>query len=100
MPWNDQPCPIALDSVDLPPPPYLVYLDVWERLVTTLDDDALRDVAATAINDALTLASRLVSFAVRSGCAAAQQPRLCARRRNEHQATPAICPLCRGLPPR
>ena len=52
MPWNDQPYPIALDSVDLPPPPYLVYLDVWERLVTTLDDDALRDVAATGADSA------------------------------------------------
>jgi hypothetical protein len=45
MPWNDQPYPIALAPVDLPAPPYLVYLDVWERLVTVLDDDARRDVA-------------------------------------------------------
>jgi hypothetical protein len=46
MPWNDQPYPIALAPVDLPNLPYLVYLDVWERLVTALDDDALLDVAA------------------------------------------------------
>lgn len=29
----------------LPPPPYLVYLDVWERHLTFVEDDALREPA-------------------------------------------------------
>ena len=52
MPWNDQPYPVAVEAEDLPSMPYLIYLDVWERLVTTLDDDALRNVAVTGADTA------------------------------------------------
>jgi hypothetical protein len=50
MPWNDQPYPIALEPVALPTSPHLVYLDVWERHVSALEDDALRDVALDGVD--------------------------------------------------
>jgi hypothetical protein len=49
MSWTQQPYPTAVELEDLPPTPYLVYLDVWERLVTDLEDDALRDAAITGV---------------------------------------------------
>lgn len=45
LPWSKQPYPIATDPSELPEPPYLVYLDVWERHVSTLEDDTIREVA-------------------------------------------------------
>ena len=44
--WSAQPFPPFFpEPPDLPDRPYLVYLDVWERLVTALEDDGLREVA-------------------------------------------------------
>jgi Family of unknown function (DUF6519) len=47
--WSEQPDPPFLadpgSPPDLPPGPYLVYLDVWERLVTSQEDESIRDVA-------------------------------------------------------
>ncbi|KAA8884203.1 hypothetical protein F3087_35220 [Nocardia colli] len=44
--WTDQPYPIAITPPPrLPEPPYVVYLDVWERHVSTLEDDRIREVA-------------------------------------------------------
>ena len=40
---NDYPLDPAQSP--LPPAPFLVYLDVWERLVTSVQDDAIREVA-------------------------------------------------------
>jgi hypothetical protein len=37
--------PLNPDTEKLPNPPYLVYLDVWERLVTAVEDDSIREVA-------------------------------------------------------
>ncbi|MFE2124252.1 DUF6519 domain-containing protein [Rhodococcus aetherivorans] len=43
--WSAQPFPPFTERQALPEPPYLVYLDVWERHVTALEDDTLREVA-------------------------------------------------------
>jgi Family of unknown function (DUF6519) len=37
--------PNLADANDLPAPPFLSYLDVWERLVTYREDDSIREVA-------------------------------------------------------
>jgi len=37
--------PVNSESAPLPAAPFLVYLDVWERLVTYIQDDAIREVA-------------------------------------------------------
>jgi Family of unknown function (DUF6519) len=43
--WSEQPYPISLDAQKPPQMPYLVYLDVWERHVSTVEDENLREVA-------------------------------------------------------
>lgn len=44
--WSQQPYPIALKPPELPTGvAYLVYLDVWERHVSALEDDTIREVA-------------------------------------------------------
>lgn len=43
LPWNEEHADHA--AFELPDPPYLAYLDVWERLVTSLEDEAIREVA-------------------------------------------------------
>jgi hypothetical protein len=37
--------PLGSKSKSLPEMPFLVYLDVWERLITSVEDDSIRDVA-------------------------------------------------------
>ena len=37
--------PIPTDKTTLPQPPFLVYLDVWERDITMLEDPEIREVA-------------------------------------------------------
>lgn len=43
--WSAQPFAPWTELPELPPAPYVVYLDVWERHVDALQDDALREVA-------------------------------------------------------
>lgn len=43
--WSEQPYPPWVDVPALPPTPYLVYLDVWERHVSAAQDDSLLEVA-------------------------------------------------------
>ncbi|HTY32928.1 DUF6519 domain-containing protein [Mycobacterium sp.] len=45
LPWSQQPYPIAVPPPELPTDAYLVYLDVWERHVSTVEDDTIREVA-------------------------------------------------------
>jgi len=37
--------PLRKEELDLPELPYLVYLDVWERHITAIEDDSIREVA-------------------------------------------------------
>jgi len=43
--YLSQPYPTSAGPEKLPGKPYLVYLDIWERHVTSLEDDAIREVA-------------------------------------------------------
>lgn len=43
--YSAQPYPPFDDEADLPSPPFLVYLDVWERHVSALQAPAIREVA-------------------------------------------------------
>jgi hypothetical protein len=43
--WSTQPFPPWVAKPALPDAPYLVYLDVWERHVSALQDDSIREVA-------------------------------------------------------
>ncbi|HMA45896.1 MAG TPA: DUF6519 domain-containing protein, partial [Frankiaceae bacterium] len=43
--WSRQPYPPFGDTPTLPDPPRLAYLDLWERHVTCLQDDTIREVA-------------------------------------------------------
>src|SRR6516164_1165474 len=45
LPRSQQPYWVALEPPPLPTDPYLVYLDVWERHVSALEDDTIREVA-------------------------------------------------------
>lgn len=62
LPWTEQPYPVALESEVLPDDPYLVYLDVWERLVTVLEDAS---IAEPALAGSDTTARRQVIWQVR-----------------------------------
>src|SRR5215510_15346926 len=37
--------PVSKDTESFPRPPVLVYLDVWERQITALEDDSIREPA-------------------------------------------------------
>src|SRR5712692_2341473 len=37
--------PVCEDTESLPRPPFLVYLDVWERHITAVEDDSIREPA-------------------------------------------------------
>jgi Family of unknown function (DUF6519) len=44
--YSEQPnYPLPTEEVRLPDPPYLVYLDVWERYKTALEDPVIRETA-------------------------------------------------------
>lgn len=45
MHWTEQQYPIGVEAPPLPELPYLVYLDVWERHVSSLEDESIREVA-------------------------------------------------------
>ena len=61
--WSEQPYPIAVETEELVDPPYLVYLDVWERHVSTIEDDTIREVA---LGGADTTSRRQVIWQVRA----------------------------------
>lgn len=58
--WSEQP---YLGPSELPEAPFLVYLDVWERHVSTIEDDSIREVA---LGGADTTSRRQVIWQVRA----------------------------------
>jgi len=61
--WSKQPYPINVELEELAELPYLVYLDVWERHVSTIEDDTIREVA---LGGADTTSRRQVIWQVRA----------------------------------
>jgi len=43
--WTQRDYPVGREAGALPQPPFLVYLDVWERLITVVEDPNLREPA-------------------------------------------------------
>ncbi|WP_069163755.1 DUF6519 domain-containing protein [Nocardia altamirensis] len=69
--WSEQPYPVAEETPELPKPPYVVYLDVWERHVSTLEDDRIREVALGGPD---TASRRQVIWQVRAAEYAGEEP--------------------------
>ncbi|PXX60812.1 hypothetical protein DFR70_1093 [Nocardia tenerifensis] len=69
--WSEQPYPIATERLELPDPPYVVYLDVWERHVSSLEDDRIREVALGGPD---TTSRRQVIWQVRAAAYTDEEP--------------------------
>ncbi len=48
--WTQRDYPVSKETGSLPRPPFLVYLDVWERQITAVEDDSIREPALGGVD--------------------------------------------------
>jgi hypothetical protein len=73
--YNQPGYPLNNDQDPLPDPPFLVYLDVWERHITAIEDPTIREVALDAGGpDTATRAKLVWQVKIMTGVAGADFP--------------------------